>query len=67
MQNSFLWNNQKWLNKELMIWSLLPTEKGKKATYLEGQPLKMINLICTKIADHMEPSQPAFTILSQLS
>ena len=41
--------------------------KREKATYLEGQPLKMINLICTKIADHMEPSQPAFTILSQLS
>ena len=67
MPNSFLWHNQKWLNKELIIWSRLPREKGKKAVCLEGQSLKMINLICKKIADRMEPSQPAFTILSQLS
>ena len=29
------WNKQKWLNKELIIWSRLP---GKKAACLMGQP-----------------------------
>ena len=30
------------------------------------QPRKMIKFICKKISDWMEPSQPAFTIPSQL-
>ena len=34
---------------------------------LVGQPGKIINFICMKISDHMEPSQAAFTIPSQLS
>ena len=29
------WNKQKWLNKELIIWSRLPS---KKAAYLVRQP-----------------------------
>ena len=29
-------------------------------------PLEILNLICTKISDRMELSQPAFTIPSQL-
>ena len=38
----------------------------KKTACLMGKPRKMINVICKKISDWMEPSQPAFTIPSQL-
>ena len=37
----------------------------KKTACLMGKPRKMINVICKKISDWMEPSQPAFTIPSQ--
>lgn len=33
---------------------------------LVGQPGKKINFISKKISDHMEPSQPVFTIPRQL-
>ena len=56
-------NKQKWLNKELIIWSGLP---GKKAACLMGQPCKMINFFCKKISDCIETSQSAFYTPSQL-
>ena len=38
----------------------------KKTACLMVKPLKMINFICKKISDRMEPNQLAFNILSQL-
>ena len=59
------WNKQKWLNKELIMWSKLL--RKNMASCLVGQLWKMINFNCKKISDRMEPSQPTFTISSQLS
>ena len=56
-------NKQKWLNKELIIWSRLP---GKMPACLMGQPCKMINFFCKKISDCIETSQSAFYTPSQL-
>ena len=39
---------------------------GKKAAYLVGQPCKILNFVCKKSYDLMEPKQPAFTIPSQV-
>ena len=39
---------------------------GKKAACLVGQPCKILNFVCKKFYDLMEPKQPAFTIPSQV-
>ena len=57
------WNKQKWPNIELITWSGLPRQKG---SLFDGKALKMINYVCKKISDQMEPSQPVFIIPSQL-
>ena len=36
------------------------------AAQVKRQPRKMINFICEKISDRMEPNEPAFIILCQL-
>ena len=57
-----LWNKQNGLNKELIIWSGL---LRWKAACLVWQSWKMINLICKKMSDRKEPTQPVFANTNQ--